>query len=213
MSEKLTSNNSGHNEWETLIGYEGTLSEYYNQAVKEIKEEYENKTPFEKKVMLDIVLDDDGEKRMIKDEFWRHRFPGPSKERMKKEFEYDFDFGMNCGGFALEIFACLFLQSKNIEQATQNVLKQFPFTRILGDDGLRENEYLVVYRCNENGGHHFVKVEGDKIIEKDGSGPVRDFIEWPDVLKDAPEVVLAVNREHEILPQDEHGERVYSYFI
>ena len=120
---------------------------------------------------------------------------------------------MNCGGFALEVFACLFPELHDIEEATKNIMKQFPFVRVLGEEGLRENEYPVIYRCNGNGGHHFVKIEGNKIIEKDGSKPVREFVEWPDSLKDVPEVVLAVNREHEIEPRDENGERIYSYWI
>ena len=214
MSEKLSSDiNLDAGKWDVLSEKENPISEYYNQAAEEIKTEYDNRTPFERKIMLDVVLNGDAEKRMMEEDYWKYRFPGPSKERIKSEFEYDFDFGMNCGGFALEVFACLFLKSKNIEDATKNVVEQFPFVRVLDENGLREGEYPVIYRCNGNGGHHFVKVEGGKIIEKNGSGPVRDFAEWPDVLKDAPEVTLAVNRRHEILPRDENGERIYTYMI
>ena len=214
MSEKLKNEtDSNLNRWDVLREKEDSISEYYDQAVEEIKEEYKDKTPFEKKVMLDIVLDGENEKRMKEEDYWDFRFPGPSKERIKKEFEYDFDFGMNCGGFALEVFACLFLKSNNIEDAAENVMEQFPFVRIMDEEGLRENEYRVVYRCNGNGGHHFVKIENGKMIEKDGSGPVRYFEKWPDVLKEAPEISFAVSREHEILPKDENGERIYSYLI
>ena len=213
VGENLTGNSDDSGKWDVLRDKENLLHEYYDQAVDEIREEYEDKTPFEKKVMLDIVLYGDSEKRMTEEDYWKYRFPGPSKDRIKSEFLYDFNFGMNCGGFALEVFSCLFLKSKNIEDATQNVLEQFPFVRVLDDGGLREGEYPVMYRCNEHGGHHFVKMEGDKIIEKDGSGSIRDFVEWPDSLKDAPEVTFAVNRDHEIEPRDENGERIYSYFI
>lgn len=215
MSEKLLSGEDNTaDKWGILSEKESLISEYYNQAVEEIETEYEGKTPFEQKVMLGIVINSDTEKRMLEEDYWKFRFPGPSKERIKSEFEYDFDFGMNCGGFALEVFACLFLQSKNIEEATKNVIGQFPFVRVLDGEGLREGEYPVVYRCNGNGGHHFVKVEGDTIIEKNGSGSVREFVEWPDSLKDAPEVTFAVKRDgHDIEPRDENGERIYSYWI
>ena len=214
MSEKILSGEGyAPNKWEIMSEKENLIAEYYDQAVAEIQDEYKDKTPFEKKVMLDLIVNDEAKKRIQNESYWKNRFLGPSKERIKSEFEYDFDFGMNCGGFALEVFACLFPELHDIEEATKNIMKQFPFVRVLGEEGLRENEYPVIYRCNGNGGHHFVKIEGNKIIEKDGSKPVREFVEWPDSLKDVPEVVLAVNREHEIEPRDENGERIYSYWI
>ena len=213
MSEKFPGG-GGSEKWDDASSEKSLISECYDEAVREIEEEYRDKTPFEKKVMFDLVINDDSKRRMEDEDFWEHRFLGPTKEGVKNEFEYDFDFGMNCGGFALEMFACLFLKSNNIKEATANILEQFPFVRVLDEQGLRDNEYRVIYRCNEKGGHHFVKVgKDDIIIEKDGSGPVREFTEWPESLKDAPEIEFAVNRDHEIEPRDKDGERIYSFLI
>ena len=213
MSEKFPGG-TGSEEWDDVSGEKSLIYECYDEAVREIEEEYENKTPFEKKVMFELVINDDSKRRMEDEDFWHYRFLGPTKEGVKNELKYDFDFGMNCGGFALEMFACLFLKSNNIEEATANILEQFPFVRVLGEEGLHEDEYRVIYRCNENGGHHFVKVgKNDIIIEKDGSGPVREFTEWPESLKDAPEIEFAVNRDHDIEPRDKDGERIYSFLI
>ncbi len=214
MSGESLGRNVNSNEWDDLGGEKSLIAECYAEAVQEIEEEYKDKTSFEKKVMFDLVINDDSRRRMEDEDFWHHRFLGPTKEGVKNEFEYDFDFGMNWGGFALEVFACLFLKSKNIEEATANILDQFPFVRVLDEKGLHEDEYRVIYRCNEKGGHHFVKVEeNDIIIEKDGSGPVREFTEWPESLKEAPEVEFAVNENHDIEPKDENGERIYSFLI
>jgi len=213
MSEKLSSNldfeDIGKEKFEKNL-----IAECYDAAVREIEEEYRDKTLFEKRVMFDLVMNDKTKEYMEDEDFWEHRLLGPTKEGVKKELEYDFDFGMNCGGFALEVFACLFLKSDSIEEATANVLEQFPFVRVLDEEGLRDDEHRVIYRCNNHGGHHFVKVEEDgTIIEKDGSGPVKEFTEWPEALRDAPEIEFAVNREHEIEPRDEDGNRIYSFMI
>lgn len=214
MNGESLGKNVNSSEWDDLESEKSLIVECYEEAVQEIEEEYKDKTPFEKKVMFDLVINDDSKRRMEDEDYWHHRFLGPTKEGVKNEFKYDFDFGMNCGGFALEVFACLFLKSNNIEEATASILDQFPFVRILDEEGLREDEYRVIYRCNENGGHHFVKVEKDDIIiEKDGSGPVREFTEWSESLRNAPEIEFAVNRNHNIEPRDENGDRVYSFLI
>ncbi len=78
--------------------------------------------------------------------------------------------------------------------------------RLQDKSTLSPDEYRVLYRHQEGGFlHHFVKEENGKLIEKDGSGPVRPFEEWPDSLKNAPEAVLVVDRNHDIELFDKNG--------
>ena len=187
----------------------------YDSAVVEILAEYKNKTPFEQKVMQDIIIDKRITKNFISEEEKRL---GSNKilssEKIKECFERDFNFGMNCGGFALEIFGCLFTYTKSLDDAVKLILETFPFVRLQDNDVLDSNEYRVLYRHQEGGfSHHFVKEENGKLMEKDGSDPVRYFEEWPDNLKDAPEATLIVDRNHDIQMVDEDGFLKWSFKI
>ena len=187
----------------------------YDSAVAETLAEYENKTPFEQKVMRDIVINERITKECIS---FEERLLGRnrtfSSERIKEEFEYDFNFNMNCGGFALEIFCCLFTYTKSLDGAVKKILETFPFVRLEDNETLAPDEYRVFYRHQEEGfSHHFVKEENGKLLEKDGSSPVQDFKEWPDSLKDAPEAVFIVNKNHDIQMVDEDGFRQWSISI
>ena len=172
----------------------------YELAVQEIKEEYKDKTPFEQKVMFEHVLDDDTKQAALG--WWK---TGPvSVEKIKKDLEHYFNEGMNCGGFALELFACIFPYSDSIEEATNNILQRFPFVRMLDEDGLKDGEYLVYYRNDGKGGHHFVKEENGKKMEKYSAGPIREFNGW-NSFEDCPEVKFAVSRDHETMLKGEDG--------
>ena len=141
-------------------------------------------------------------------------FDAEMKEIIAEEGGDYFNSLVNCGGFALEIFACVFSGSRNIDEAVKNIIETFPFVRV--DDGteLEENEYRVLYRHTEGGlGHHFIKEVDGQFLEKDGREPVRKFEKWGIQLEDAPEVKLVVNKNHEFKPRDEEGELIYSYII
>lgn len=218
MSERIVSNQeniSSDETWDIVRDHESLTRKYYEQAVSEIEAEYADKTGFEKKVMFELVLNDENKARYMDEK----RYIDPwgislSKERIKHDILYDFDFGMNCGGFALEMFVCLFPGSDSIEDATKNILQLFPFVRKYEGGDLSGEEYLVLFRYAEGGkGHHFVKLDDGVALEKDGCGPVKEFSGWADSLEDAPEVAFAVNRLHTIVPYDDEGKRVYSYLI
>ena len=187
----------------------------YDSAVAEILAEYEDKTPFEQKVMRDIVISERITKDYISEEEKRlgsNRVI--SSEKIRELFEHDFNFGMNCGGFALEIFGCLFTYTKSLDDAVELILETFPFVRLDDDEDLAPNEYRVLYRHQEGGfSHHFVKEENGKLIEKTDSSPIQDFKEWPDILKDAPEAVLIVDKNHDIQMVDEDGFPKWSFKI
>lgn len=187
----------------------------YDSAVAEILAEYKDKTPFEQKVMRDIII---GE-RLTKDtisqiEKVHYDNRELSSEQIKGQFEHDFNNTMNCGGFALEVFGCLFTHTNNLEESVGLVLKTFPFVRLQDNDELSPNEYRVLYRHQEGGfSHHFIKEEDGELIEKNGNGPVQPFKEWPDSLKDAPEVTLIVDRHHDIKMYDEDGLQRFVFSI
>lgn len=105
---------------------------------------------------------------------------------------------INCGGYAFEIDSCIFLQGLSFEQAVSSLLEQIPFIRLLGNTELLEDEYIVKYRTAKNGiGHHFVKLKDGKITEKDTDSEIRNFEEWVDVLKNRPEAIFAVKKNHD----------------
>jgi hypothetical protein len=177
----------------------------YDSAVAETLAEYEDKTSFEKKVMTDIVIKERATRDCILQEE-RRLNRALSIEEIKKTFEHDFNDNMNCGGFALELFSCFFTHTESLEESVKLLLEECPFVRLQDGNALSEDEYRVFYRHQEGGlAHHFIKEENGKLIEKNGNGPVRDFEEWPDALKGAPEVTLIVNRNHDIRMVDEDG--------
>ena len=177
----------------------------YDSAVAETLAEYDNKTLFERKVMRDIIIGESFTKeRILEDEkTLNKKF---SIKEIKEIFEHYFNFDMNCGGFALEVFSCVFTYTENLDDAVKKILETFDFVRLDDNKPLTSDEYRVFYRHQEGGiSHHFVKEENGKLIEKDGSDPVKDFKEWPDSLKDAPEAAFIVNKNHDIQMFDEDG--------
>jgi len=121
------------------------------------------------------------------------------QDRIKEAADENFNDRINCGGNALELDTCVFNSSNNFEKAVSELLQKVPFIRLLGDKKLEDDEYIVIWKVHEGGGHHFVKVLDDgTIMEKDGSDPIKTFSEWSRTLKGCPEAVLAVKREHEM---------------
>lgn len=121
------------------------------------------------------------------------------QKRIEEEAEKGFNQRINCGGYALELDACVFNYSADFEKAVSELLDKIPFIRLLGDRKLSDDEYLVLWKVHEGGGQHFVKVQEDgTIMGKNGCAPVKLFKGWPESLKDCPEAVFAVKKEHDI---------------
>ena len=77
--------------------------------------------------------------------------------------EEDFNFYINCGGYALEIDTCIFPGENDFEKDVSSILELFPFVRLIGDTKLQEDEYLVLFRASKNG-HHFIKQEDKPFV-------------------------------------------------
>lgn len=111
---------------------------------------------------------------------------------------------INCGGYALNIDTCVFpFGYEDFSKNVSAVLERFSFTRLLGDKPLADDEYLVLYRANEDGrGHHFVRIDDDNILrEKDAIGKEREFESWKK-LEGCKEAVFAVKKEHTMFGYD-----------
>lgn len=112
--------------------------------------------------------------------------------------EEDFNFYINCGGYALEIDTCIFPGENDFEKDVSSILELFPFVRLIGDTKLQEDEYLVLFRASKNG-HHFIKQEDNGIfLEKNGGEPPRKFEGWSKSFEDSQEAAFAVKKEHDI---------------
>ena len=150
-------------------------------------------------------------RKIIKDEFQDDRLlpPMPSREEISEEFakclddksRYWFNQDINCGGYALKVDQCVFpTYQENLGQTVSSILEKFPFVRLLGDQGLSDDEYLVIYRATPGKcvGHHFVRVDSDGIVrEKHENGEPMTFESWEN-LEDAPEVLFAVKKDHKM---------------
>lgn len=120
------------------------------------------------------------------------------KRKIEEDTQYLFNQAINCGGYALKIDTCVFPNKGDFETKVSSILESFPFVRLLGDTKLQKDEYLVLYRAGKKGGHHFIRIEDDgTVMEKDGADPIQKFRDWK-TLKDAPEAVFAVKKEHEM---------------
>ena len=144
------------------------------------------------------------------------------EKTIQENVEAGFNMRMNCGGYALKADTCIFggvykntdingYLNKNVS----SLLEKFPYIRLLGDTELGEDEYIVAYRVNDNGGHHFIRIESDGTIkDKNESKPPRVleslFNEkevWGESLKDCPQAIFAVKNNHDI-----HAQK-YSYIL
>ncbi len=141
----------------------------------------------------------------------------PFGEELSQKFEdainnttdYYFNQRINCGGYALKVDSCVFPHYKNFSQAVTRVLEEFPFTRLLGDTKLGDDEYLVIYRADNNGkeGHHFIRVDDDGVVrEKDGAKPIQIFESWSQSLdtENTSEAIFAVKKEHQMFDLQNH---------
>ncbi|MBR3162568.1 MAG: hypothetical protein IKF17_00495 [Clostridia bacterium] len=116
-----------------------------------------------------------------------------------------FNKRMNCGGYALEIDGCFFPNGDSLSGYVSAILDKYKFVRLLGDQPLEDDEYLVFYRFydyvenkGKNNGHHFIKVNDDGlVVEKCGSESVRIFEGWNERFEDSPEVAFAVKKDHD----------------
>ena len=57
----------------------------------------------------------------------------------------------NCGGYALEIPVCIWpVNNYTFEEKVLRIMDLYPFVRLLSDSELKEDEYIVRYRAQEN---------------------------------------------------------------
>ena len=127
------------------------------------------------------------------------------QNKLEEEAEILFNQRINCGGYALELDTRIFNFSNDFEKAVSELLQKVPFIRLLGDKKLTDDEYLVIWKVHEGGGHHFVKIQEDgTVVEKDGGGPIKIFSGWSQSLDGCQEAVFAVKKEHNMyLSEDE----------
>ena len=119
--------------------------------------------------------------------------------------EENFNFYINCGGYAFEVDTCIFPGKNDFDKSVSSILELFPFVRLVGDTQLQEDEYLVLYRCSK-GGHHFIKQANDgTFLEKEGGNPPKNFEGWSEIFKNSPEAAFAVKKEHEMEYFDKYG--------
>lgn len=127
------------------------------------------------------------------------------KQKVEKSVEHLFNSNINCGGYALKIDTCIFPCICEFEKSVSSILETFQFVRLLGDTQLGDDEYLVLYRSSEKGGHHFVRIEEDgTVVEKNDCQSPQKFQNWG-ILSTCPEAVFAVKKEHEMSYFKENG--------
>lgn len=138
------------------------------------------------------------------------------EQTIEKNTEYYFDERINCGGYALKIDKCVFPYYKNFAQAVTRILEEFPFTRLLGNTTLADNEYLVIYRASNNNkiGHHFIRVDDDGVVrEKDGAKSPKVFESWDQSLDSDSydEAIFAVKKYHQMFDVENHFSNIKTY--
>ena len=115
--------------------------------------------------------------------------------------EEEFNWRINCGGYALEIDSCIFPRENDFERNVSSILELFPFVRLLGDTDLKDDEYLVLYRCSGEleEGHHFIKrTEDGSFSEKCGGNAPQRFEDWHKTFRNSPEAAFAVKKDHDM---------------
>lgn len=136
---------------------------------------------------------------------------GAKEITIDEQLELLFNQRVNCGGYALEIDGCVFPSlNGNFEQIVSGIVDKLEFVRLLGDSELEPDEYIVVYRANNFGGHHFIKIKDGDITEKNECNNIQNFSKWPVSLDSSPEAVFAVRREHELDIIDDLGEKTFN---
>lgn len=127
------------------------------------------------------------------------------KQKIESDVEHFFNSYINCGGYALKVDTCVFPSCCEFEKNVSSILETFKFVRLLGDTKLEQDEYLVLYRSSERGGHHFIRIEDDgTVVEKNGCQAPQRFQGWGN-LAGCPEAVFAVKKEHEMNYFQEKG--------
>jgi hypothetical protein len=82
-----------------------------------------------------------------------------SQERLAESIDQSYNLYINCGGYALEIFGCVFGgMQKDTERVVLTLLDEYKFIRLLGDSKIQSDEYMVIFKK----GHHFIKVNDDR---------------------------------------------------
>lgn len=139
--------------------------------------------------------------QLLSDEPYGKDVTGKLEERIEEYANNLFNNQINCGGYALKIDECVYPSYQmDFSSSVSLLLNKFEFIRLLGDEPLKDDEYIVIYRApkGKNDRHHFVRIDEDGIVrEKDGYEEKRIFKNWGD-LEDAPEAVFAVKKDHKM---------------
>ena len=144
----------------------------------------------------------------------RQKAWGAPQVTLEEHLEVIFNQRVNCGGYALEIDACIFpAYNCSFDEIISGLIERFPFIRLLGDTELLEDEYLVAYRANDIGGHHFVKIFDGNATEKNDCHEIRKFNGWSRSLQNSPQAVFAVKKSHDIEIKDKEGEQKLSLML
>ncbi len=141
-----------------------------------------------------------------------------TKEQMTEEIlkyiNHLYNYQINCAGYELKIDTCLFScfnkgesAQEHLDRNISELLNKFPFVRLLGDTELQGDEYLVEYRADDDGGHHFVRIDSDGVISHKCSACTPEILNdeyinnpekaWPTLLH-CPSAILAVKSEHDM---------------
>lgn len=144
----------------------------------------------------------------------RRQTMGWNEITLEEQLEILFNQRVNCGGYALELDGCVFpAYNGNFDEVISGVLEHMPFVRLLGDSTLLDDEYLVVYRANQNGAHHFIKIQDGLVTEKNECNKIQQFSGWPKALQHSPQAVFAVKKEHDIEIKNQEGESKLSLML
>ena len=114
-----------------------------------------------------------------------------------KEIVAIYNSSVNCGGYALGFYGCIFSShNMELEKAVNQLLSHFgDFIRVVSEKNeIHSDEYIVYYRCGE--GHHFVKEQNGILTHKDACGEIEPFDgNWGN-LSNCHLVIFAVKKEH-----------------
>lgn len=198
--------------------FEERAREVFERVAEEIRDEYEEKSSFEQRVMFELIMPTVDERyspgaRHVKD-LWDFKIE-VSDDLVRDEINRAFNMETNCGGYALEVACPIFSDTFSLEEAKDNILKVFPFVREYDWRKLAPDEYLVLYRHEEGGcGHHFVKYSDGEFTDKCGCEPIKKFEGWPESYADwSKEDIFVVSRNHDMIVRDENGKRVWSVIV
>jgi hypothetical protein len=159
-----------------------------NKIITMIENRYKDENEFIPKKFQDLI-------ELMKEKEWitKEQLVSIINEKVEKIYNWD----INCGGYALKIRKCVYNYDGSTERIVTDLLEKLDFVRLLGETELQDDEYVVLYRVCEEGGHHFVRIEDGIATEKQGTDPVQNFDGWYKGFSRSKDIVLAVKKKHD----------------